>query len=231
MPRILIVEDDPEIAMLLKLSLEKRYAVDLARDGQEAMFDIVRHIEDLILLDLGLPDGDGQDLLKRIREFNISIPVIVLSARSGEADKVTALENGADDYVTKPFSINELFARIGAVMKRSGEDAGESLFQDGDLSIDFSAHQAYVSGKPVKLTNYEFKILALLAENVGKILTRGAIVSRIWGSEDGTSSLRVLVSSLRKKIEKDPFNPEYLLTCSGIGYQLADRSKDREGGG
>lgn len=223
--RILIIEDDPEISKLLKMSLEKDFDIDIAHDGQEALFDIVRHIEDVILLDLGLPDMDGQELLKRIREFNTIIPIIVVSARSGEGDKVTALNNGADDYVTKPFSINELEARIRVIIKRNNRSDGKQTFKNGDLVIDFSGHQVLFCNKPVKLTNYEFKILALLAKNLGKTLTHSFIVSKIWGSNDGTTSLRVLVSNLRKKIERDPFNPEYIQTDSGIGYRMVDQSK------
>lgn len=220
--RILIIEDDPEISLLLKMSFEKEYDIDIAHDSQEAMFDLIRHIEDVILLDLGLPDMDGQELLKKIREFNTSIPIIVVSARSGETDKVTALNNGADDYVTKPFSINELSARIRVILKRNNKDNDQPRFENGAMTIDFLGHQVYLDGHPIKLTNYEFKILALLAKNLGKTLTHSFIVTNIWGSDDGTSSLRVLVSSLRKKIEKDPFNPKYIQTDSGIGYRMVD---------
>lgn len=226
MSRILIVEDDIEIATLLKMSFEKEYEIDIAHDAQEAMFDIVRHIEDVILLDLGLPDEDGQELLKKIREFNTSIPILVVSARSGENDKVTALNNGADDYVTKPFSIKELAARIKVILKRKSNNQEEDKFTNGDLTIDIQGHHAYLKDTPIKLTNYEFKILALLAQNIGKTLTHSYIINHIWGSEEGTTSLRVLVSSLRKKIEKDPFNPEYIQTDAGIGYRMVDKREN-----
>lgn len=224
MARILVIEDDSEISLLLKLSLEKSYDVEIAKDAGTAMFDFVRHIEDLILLDLGLPDMDGQELLKKIRTFNLSIPIIVLSARTSDEDKVAALDNGADDYVTKPFSVPELEARIRYQLKRkkAAANAKGGVFLNGPLAIDESAHRVALNGNEVKLTNYEYKILVLLARNLGKTLTHRYIVSSIWGEEDGTGSLRVFMSNLRKKIEADPFNPKLIRTDAGVGYRMVN---------
>lgn len=221
MAKILIVDDDKEIEKLLKLSLEDEYNVEIACDASTAIFDVVGHIVDLILLDLGLPDMDGQDLLVKIRKFNTSIPIIVLSARNNDDDKVKALDNGADDYIVKPFSISELKARIRNALKKSKLHATNvDIFTNGPLQIDFFGHVVKVNGNEIKLTNYEYKILCLLAENIGKTLTHNYIVNKVWGIEEESGSLRVFISSIRKKIEQDPLNPKLITTDAGIGYRM-----------
>ena len=223
MAKILIIEDDKEISNLLTITLNRNYNVEVAKNGADAIFSLIGHVIDLIILDLGLPDIDGQDLLVKIRSFNSSIPLIVLSARNADEDKVKALDNGANDYVTKPFSAIELEARIRNLLRQNeaGNDENNCIFINKDLSIDYLSHQVKILNEEIKLTNYEYKILVLLSKNVGKTLTHNYIIANIWGSScTDSGSLRVFVSSLRKKIEKDPYNPIYIRTDSGIGYRM-----------
>lgn len=222
---ILIIEDDKAIIRLLELSLKTNgYTPVIAENGLSGISRFLSEKPDLVLLDLGLPDVDGMEVLSQVRAVS-NTPVIVVSAREKEREKVEALDNGADDYVTKPFNIGELMARIRVALRKAMPvPLKNDVFSFRGLELNVSSHQVTIEGKPVHLTPIEFRILKLLIENQGKVLTHRFIQSNIWGhdSEDSYQSLRVFMTNLRRKIEKDPTDPEYIITEIGIGYRFID---------
>lgn len=225
--QILIVEDDSSVKNLMTTTLKAHdYKYIVAETGEDAIRQASTYNPDIILLDLGLPDIDGVDVIKKIRTWS-NVPIIVISARSEDADKIEALDNGADDYLTKPFSVEELLARIRvtgrrlAVMMANGE-ANESVFINGKLKIDFAAGCAYLEDTELHLTPIEYKLLCLLAHNIGKVLTHTFITQKVWGSswDNDVASLRVFMATLRKKIESAPNSPQYIQTHIGVGYRM-----------
>ena len=224
-PLILIVEDDNHIKNLISTTLKvNKYNYLVATSGNEAIMLAVSHKPDIILLDLGLPDMDGVEIIKNVREWS-NIPIIVISARSEDTDKIDALDFGADDYITKPFSVEELLARIRVATRRlnsMNEKQTESIFKNGDLTIDYSAGCVYLYDKELHLTPIEYKLLCLLSKNVGKVLTHTYITMEIWGTtwESDVASLRVFMTTLRKKIEQDSVESKYIQTHIGVGYRM-----------
>ena len=224
--KILVVEDDPAISNLIRTTLETQdYQFHTAQNGSGALMEAVSYNPDVMILDLGLPDMDGVDIIKKVRGWS-SLPIIVVSARTEDRDKVEALDAGADDYLTKPFSIEEFLARLRAALRRSHTEAkaGEesSLYTNGDLTIDFAAGCAYVKGEEIHLTPIEYKLLCLLAQNTGKVLTHNHILKEVWGGAQASDipSLRVFMVTLRKKIEQHPDSPRYIQTHVGVGYRM-----------
>ena len=225
--KILVVEDDSAISNLIRTTLEtQNYQYHTAKTGAGALLDAASYRPDIIILDLGLPDMDGAEVIQKVRGWT-NTPIIVVSARSEDQDKVDALDAGADDYLTKPFSIDELLARLRVALRRvraEGEKLGEesSTYQNGDLKIDYIAGCVYVEGKEVHLTPIEYKLLCLLAKNTGKVLTHNYILKEVWGSTlaSDTPSLRVFMATLRKKIEENPAQPRYIQTNIGVGYRM-----------
>ena len=227
-PLILIVEDDKPIRHFIRVSLEtQKYRCLEAQDGATALLLCASHHPDIVILDLGLPDIDGLEVIERVREYS-GVPVIVVSARGHEREKVEALDEGADDYLTKPFSVAELLARIRVALRRkSSEHYGEDIkrtFSLGDLSIDFDKRRVTIRGEEIHLTPTEYHLLTLLAEHPGKVLTHRYLIGEIWGASPAgdTQSLRVCMGNLRRKIEKDPAQPAYIVTEVGIGYRMVD---------
>lgn len=209
--------------MSIKLSLEaNEYQVVEAANGQEGLVQIAMRKPDVVILDLGLPDMDGVDVLQRLREWS-QTPVIVLSVREGERDKVTALDAGADDYLTKPFSMAEMLARLRVAQRHSQPLPEASVFHSGPLTVDLAKRLVLVDDHEVKLTKTEYALLCLLIQHAGKVLLHRQILREVWGGAyvDQTHYLRVYVAQLRRKIEADPNNPILLLTESGVGYRLA----------
>ncbi len=226
-PQILIVEDDNAVANLIAATLETQdYTYKRAGNGAEAVMQALSYKPDVMLLDLGLPDTDGVEIIKKIRSWS-NMPIIVVSARSEDFDKVSALDAGADDYLTKPFSVDELLARLRVALRRVRYDSdrlGEesSSYENGDLRIDYSAGCAFISDKEIHLTPIEYKLLCLLAKNTGKVLTHNYILKEVWGSPTASdvSSLRVYMATLRRKIEKNSNGVQYIQTHVGIGYRM-----------
>lgn len=224
-PRILVVDDEPNIlGTLAPLLRARRYEVHTAMSGRAAMEVVDREKPDLIVLDLGLPDVDGVDLCRDIRG-SLNVPIVVLSARGAEGDKVRALDVGADDYVTKPFGAEEFLARIRAAMRRSDAPAPASIpMVRGGLTIDRERFRVLRDGEEVRLTPKEFELLTHLAQHPGRVLTHRALLKAIWGPNavDQPEHLRVLIGALRKKIEANPSSPKYILTEPWVGYRFAD---------
>jgi len=221
--RILVVDDEQQILRALRTSLRGAgYEVETAATAESALTTAAMRPPDAIILDLVLPDGSGTDVARELRTWS-SAPVIVLSAVGDEHEKIAALDAGADDYVTKPVGIDELLARLRAVLRRA-RPAGEPLISVGELEVDVQAHEVRVGGKPVHLTPHEFDLLRYLARNEGKLLTHRMILQEVWGPGygDATNILHVNVSQLRRKLEPDPSRPRYLLTEPGVGYRLVD---------
>ncbi len=225
-PKVLIVEDDPAISNLIRTTLDtQNYQYHTAQTGSGAILDAVSYNPDVIILDLGLPDMDGVDIIKKVRSWS-NLPIIVVSARSEDQDKVDALDAGADDYLTKPFSVDEFLARLRVALRRSHTEGTareeSSLYINGELKIDYAAGCAYIQDTEIHLTPIEYKLLCLLAKNTGKVLTHNYILKEIWGSvlESDTPSLRVFMATLRKKIEKNPSSPQYIQTHVGVGYRM-----------
>jgi DNA-binding response OmpR family regulator len=224
-PRILIVDDDPGIRKFIRSNLEAReYEVLLAADGEEGIKMVEAEMPDLILLDIMMPKVIGPEVCRRVREWS-EIPIIMLSAREGEMDKVKCLDCGADDYLTKPFSIKELLARIKAVMRRSqpgGTPGGQSKFAKDDLVVDFGGNTVTLQGKPLNLTAIENKIICYLAANAGRIITPNQLLEHVWGEEyvGDYSVLQVNICRLRNKLQDDPKKPRYIKTKPGIGYMV-----------
>ena len=228
--KILVVEDEKSIAHFISSVLSANgYEAMQARSGSEALSMISSHCPDLIILDLGLPDMDGLEILRQLRSWS-SLPVVVVSARSHEKDKVTALDLGADDYLTKPFGTDELLARVRTAIRHtrtaSGNDeiAQKGTYTVGELTIDYNKHQVLKNGQNVRLTLSEFRIVALLGKYAGKVLTYDFIIRELWGprASGDNQILRVNMANIRRKIEKNPAEPEYLFTEVGVGYRLAE---------
>lgn len=222
--RILIVDDEIEIRRFLRASLGVHgNMVFEAACGQDALRMALDNRPDLIVLDLGLPDMDGVEITRRIREWS-RIPIIILSVRAQEQNKIEALDAGADDYLTKPFGVGELLARIRVVMRRVVTPEGEPVYQIGDLAIDLGRHRVTIFGQEVVLTPTEFDLIKTLAQNAGKVLTHKQLIHLVWGTtyEDEDRLLRVNIANLRKKIEADPSKPQYIVTELGVGYRLRD---------
>ena len=223
-PLILVVEDDGTVRNLIATTLKSNdYRFLTAADGEAAIAAASTRQPDIVLLDLGLPDMDGVEIIRRIRSWS-QMPIIVISARSEDGDKIAALDAGADDYLTKPFSVAELLARLRVTQRRLAAQenrTGESTFRNGSLLIDYGAGCAYLEGTPVKLTPTEYKLLCLLAKDVGKVLTHTYLTNKIWGScwESDMASLRVHMATLRRKLEKDS-SVQYIQTHIGIGYRM-----------
>ncbi len=222
---ILVVEDDAPVRNLITTSLKTHdYRYITASNGENAIMEAASHNPDIVLLDLGLPDIDGIEVIKRIRSWS-NMPIIVISARSEDTDKIEALDAGADDYLTKPFSVEEMLARIRVAQRRlnvSEEGKAESVFENGDLKIDYAAGCVYLKGEELHLTPMEYRLLCLLAKNAGKVLTHTYITQNIWGSsqESDIATLRVFMATLRKKLEPGPDSPQYIQTHIGIGYRM-----------
>jgi len=224
-PRILIVDDEPAIlATMAPLLRARGYTVATATSGYGALDAVARTPPDLVILDLGLPDLDGVEVCRRLREGR-SVPIVVLSARDAERDKVAALDAGADDYVTKPFGSEELLARIRASLRRSETTtAGAGILVRGDLAIDVDRRRVTRGDEEIRLTPKELELLLYLAQRPGRVLTHRTILTAIWGAQaiDQPEHLRVLVNALRRKIEEDPARPRYVLTEPWVGYRFAD---------
>ncbi len=222
--RILIVDDEKAIRRLLKATLVSHgYNVFEASDGAEALKYALNSYPDVILLDLGLPDMDGIKVVQRIRERS-KIPIIILSVRESESDKIAALDAGADDYLTKPFKVGEMLARIRAVVRRLLPESNETIFTVGKLSIDIGKRMVLVKGRQVHLTPIEYNILKIFVLNAGKVVTHKELLKEVWNKTEDFEGiahlLRVMISNLRNKIEPDPNRPTYILTEPGIGYRL-----------
>ena len=232
---LLIVEDDERIRNYMKTILTTcDYVVLETGNARTALSIIASHSPDLVLLDLGLPDGDGIDMLRSIREWS-QVPVIVVSARGHERDKVAALDGGADDYVTKPFGADELLARIRAALRHGRARTGGSaaVYFARGLCVDTERHLVKVDGNPVHLTQTEYKIVLLLCRNSGKVLTYDAMIREVWGPFSGcdTQILRVNMANIRRKLEKDPAMPEYITTEIGVGYRIIELESENAAGG
>ena len=226
-PLVLVVEDDRPVRNLIVTTLKSHdYRYLTAENGKTAIMEASSHNPDIVLLDLGLLDIDGTEVITNIRGWS-NMPIIVISARSEDSDKITALDAGADDYLTKPFSVEELLARLRVTQRRllllkSSNDAGKPVFQNGELKIDYAAGCVYLKGEEMHLTPIEYKLLCLLSHNVGKVLTHTYITMQIWGSsrENDIASLRVFMATLRKKLEPEKTSPQYIQTHIGIGYRM-----------
>lgn len=223
--RVLIVDDEPQIRRLLRTTLgANQYQVIEAAGGEEAVRKVATERPDLVLLDLGLPDVDGQLVIQRVREWS-DVPIIVLSVRERERDKVEALDRGADDYVTKPFGMSELLARIRATLRhRLRADVEEPIYQSGGLVVDLARRVVTIDGREVRLAPKEYDVLRVLVTYAGKVLTHHQLLRQVWGPgyERETHYLRVHVGQLRRKLEDDPAQPRYILTEPGVGYRLRD---------
>lgn len=224
---VLVVENDPSVRNIIKTTLKTndcKYLV--AVNGDEALLEASTHNPDIILLDLGLPDMDGVDVIRKVRSWS-NMPIIVISARSEDRDKIEALDAGADDYLTKPFSIEELLARLRVTQRRiayiaSGAQKTDPVFVNGKLRIDYASGCAYLDDQELHLTPIEYKLLCLISHNLGKVLTNTYITQNIWGKswDNYIASLRVFMATLRKKLEPTPDSPQYIQTHIGIGYRM-----------
>jgi two-component system KDP operon response regulator KdpE len=224
---VLVIEDDPQILRFLRATLGSRgYRLFEATTGEAGLVEAATRQPDIVILDLGLPDVDGLDVIRRLREWT-ALPIIVLSARGQERDKIAALDAGADDYVSKPFGVGELLARMRAALRhatRNPDDVGESTFSIGDLHVDLPKRQVTVAGSQVHLTPIEYRLLTTLIRHAGKVLTHRQLLIEVWGPPyaDQAHYLRVYMAQLRRKLEVDPARPRYLLTEPGVGYRLAE---------
>lgn len=225
--QILVVEDDAPVRNLIITTLKTHeYKYIVAENGEQAIRQASTCNPDIVLLDLGLPDMDGVEVIKTIRTWS-NMPIIVLSARSEDTDKIEALDNGADDYLTKPFSVEELLARIRVAgrrlaMMQVNSDVNESVFTNGNLKIDYAAGCAFLGDEELHLTPIEYKLLCLMSQNIGKVLTHTYMTEKVWGSswDNNVASLRVFMATLRKKIEPTPDSPQFIQTHIGIGYRM-----------
>jgi two-component system KDP operon response regulator KdpE len=220
--RVLVVDDEQPIRRYLRATLNAHgFIVSEAVDGQQALISAATDRPELIILDLGLPDMDGIEVTRRLREWT-SIPIIVLSVREQESDKIAALDAGADDYLTKPFGTGELMARIRAALRHTGQTSDEPVYQIDDLKIDLTRRQVKLAGVDVSLTPTEYDLLRVLVLHAGKVITHRYLLQQVWGSayEAEMHLLRVNMSNLRRKIEPDPSRPHYILTEPGVGYRL-----------
>lgn len=226
-PLILVVEDDAPVRNLMTTTLKTNdYRYLVAANGEAAILEASSHNPDIVLLDLGLPDMDGVQVIEKIRSWS-NMPIIVISARSEDSDKIEALDAGADDYLTKPFSVEELLARLRVTQRRLAymmtEIASQNaIFENGKLRVDYAGGCAYLDGQELHLTPIEYKLLCLLSKNVGKVLTHTYITQHIWGRswDNDVASLRVFMATLRKKLEAQPDSPQYIQTHIGVGYRM-----------
>lgn len=225
-PLILVVEDDAPVQNLIITTLKAHdYRFAAASTGGEAVMEAASHNPDVILLDLGLPDIDGVEVIHRIRSWS-NVPILVISARSEDADKINALDAGADDFLTKPFSVEELLARLRVTQRRlaliQASTPQKAVYENGQLRIDYASGCAFLAGEELHLTPIEYKLLCLLAQNTGKVLTHKYITQSVWGSswENDVVSLRVFMATLRKKLESAPGSAQYIQTHIGIGYRM-----------
>lgn len=223
-PIILVIEDEPPLVKFLRVTLEQEYNVIDVSTGEAGVRHAAYDRPDLIILDLGLPDIDGIEVTKRVREWS-SVPIVVVSARGKEQDKVVALDAGADDYVTKPFGVGELTARVRVALRHAAaakKDTGDPVFESGDLKVDLAKREVMVRGKQVHLTPNEFRLLAVLVKHAGMVLTHRQLLKEVWGPGSGQENhyLRVYMNQLRQKIEADPARPRHLVTELGVGYRL-----------
>jgi len=220
--RVLVVDDDAQILRALRTSLRAHgYDVVVASDGESALEAAAAQATDVVVLDLGLPDIDGLEVIRRLRAWT-EVPVIILSVRDTQEEKVGALDLGADDYITKPFGIEELLARMRAVQRRAkGDDAPPAVLHFGPLEVDLAREQVQLDGSPLRLTPIEYKLLTTMATNAGKLLTHRYLLQRVWGPSYGTEShyLRVFMRQLRQKLGDDPNRPRYIVTEPGLGYR------------
>ena len=231
-PMILVVEDDKAVQKLITTTLETQgYQYHTAATGEGAIFEAVSQQPDIMILDLGLPDMDGVDIIKKVRAWS-NMPIIVVSARSEDRDKINALDAGADDYLTKPFSIEEFLARLRVSLPRVRYDSEKlqkdaTVFINGNLRLDYAAGCVWLDDEEIHLTPMEYKLLCLLAKNVGKVLTHNYILHEIWGNySNDIPALRVFMATLRKKIEKSTSQPKYIQTHIGVGYRMLRVGED-----
>jgi two-component system KDP operon response regulator KdpE len=225
-PLLLLIEDDPQFRLLLRTTLESQdYRVLTAAAGRDGLMEARNQRPNLLILDLGLPDIDGQDLIRRLRTWS-EVPIIVLSARDQESDITQALDNGADDYLTKPFSTAELMSRIKALLRRVAKLPGgtQEFFQVGDLKIELTKRRVFAGEREVHLTPIEFRLLSVLVRNAGFVVTHRQLLEKVWGASyvEHSHYLRIYMGQLRHKIESDPARPRYLLTEAGVGYRLSE---------
>lgn len=223
---VLVADDDPRLLKLVQRNLElENYRVVAVSDGPSVLRQAESEEPDLFVLDIMMPGMDGREVCKRLREFSIA-PILMLTAKDAEEDKVAGLDAGADDYMTKPFGAPELLARVKALVRRAKsytKEAATPVFTTGNLSVDFNQHQALMNGHPVNLTPTEYRILAYLARNAGRVVTQDDLLTKVWGPayRDEAHLLRVNIARLRQKVETDPGRPKFILTRPGIGYTLA----------
>lgn len=221
-PTVLVVDDELQMRRLLRVCLEGNgYKVLEAVSGQQALTELAQRKPEIIVLDLGLPDMDGVTVLKRLREWS-QVPVVVLSVRDREEDKIAALDNGADDYVTKPFATGELLARLRVAQRHAVPSSEPSIFRSGDLEVDFTGRLVKLRGKEIKLSATEYSLLRMLVRHAGKVLTHRQILREVWGPnyEEQTHYLRVYIAHLREKLEIDPSKPQLISTEPGVGYRF-----------
>ncbi|MBE3068212.1 MAG: response regulator [Chloroflexi bacterium] len=219
--RVLVVDDERSIRRFLKASLGSQFVIFEATTGEEALTAAAANRPDVIVLDLGLPDIDGVEVTRRLREWT-QIPIIVVSVREQEKDKIAALDAGADDYLTKPFGVGELMARLRSALRRSAQAETDPVFKTGNLVVDLNQREVLVNGQPVSLTPTEYDLLRTFVKHAGKVLTHDQLLRAVWGTayESETHMLQVNISNLRRKIEPDPVRPTYLITEPGVGYRL-----------
>ncbi|MCE5216302.1 response regulator transcription factor [bacterium] len=220
--RILVVDDEQAIRRFLRVTLDAQgYQVYEAETGKEALRAVPACRPDVVILDLGLPDMEGHEVIRSLREWS-PVPILVLSVREHETEKITALDAGADDYVTKPFAVGELTARLRAALRRTANTGNEAVYAVGDLRIDLGRRQVSFAGQQIALTPTEYELLRALAQHAGRVLTHHHLLRQVWGAsyEPETHLLRVNISNLRRKLEPDPSRPQYLLTEPGVGYRL-----------
>ncbi|WP_410512279.1 response regulator [Paenibacillus sp. BR2-3] len=221
--RILIIDDEPQIRKLLKLTLKAHhFEINESSTGEDGAYQASIAHPDLIVLDLGLPDISGMEVLRRIREWS-RVPIIVLTAKDREEDKIVALDSGADDYVTKPFGMGELVARIRVALRHVAKSANEPILQFGNLMIDLAQRSVELDGNRVKLTPTEYDLLKILASNAGKVITQRQLLQEVWGGhhyESDSHYLRIYIGHLRKKLEEEPTRPKFIVTEPGIGYRF-----------
>lgn len=222
--RVLVIDDEPQIRKFLDISLRAQgYQVTLAANGEEGLVSLATQGADLVILDIGLPDKDGHEVLGELRQWS-QAPVIMLTVRAGEAEKVTALDAGANDYVTKPFGVQELMARVRALLRQHAAEGNETLpvFDDGNLRIDLSRREVHLAGEPVSLTRKEYTLLALLLHHAGRVVTQPQLLKEVWGPthQHDTHYLRILVGKLRQKLGDEAATPRYIATEPGVGLRF-----------
>lgn len=223
--RVLIIDDEPQIRKLLRVSLTSQgYCIEEASTGADGINKTAMFKPDILIVDLGLPDLDGKEVVRQIREWS-SAPVIILTARYQEQEKIDALDAGADDYVTKPFGMGELMARLRVCLRRIAATEEEPVLVCGGLHVDLAQRRVLVDGREVKLTPTEYEIIKVMAQHAGRVLTHKQLLKAVWGTayHEDTHYIRVYIGQLRRKIETDPAQPRYIITESGVGYRLMDR--------